>query len=278
MAGVTLAGVKKRLEQLRAQLEATAPTPLLERLRQDPAGVMREAGMDPDPWQTTLLRSSSKRMLLLCGRQNGKSTVAAALALRDALLHAPALVLLLSPTQRQSGELFRDKVLRLYNALGRPVPTVQESALTMQLANRSRIISLPGDEETIRGYSGVTTLVVDEAARVLDALYCSVRPMLAVSGGRLVCLSTPFGKRGWFFETWHGNEEWVRVKVAAQECPRITAAFLAEERAALGERWFRQEYECSFEETVDSVFTYADIMAAKDDSLTPLFGGGASRW
>src|SRR5262245_16691102 len=171
-------------------------SPALGRLRQDPSRILADAGMTPDPWQRNLLRSRSARMLLLCTRQAGKSTTAAALALRAALLQPPALVLLLSPTLRQSGELFRDKVKRLYNALGRPVPTVQESALSMELANGSRIISLPGDEETIRGYSGVALLVVDEASRVPDAQYYAVRPMLAVSQGRLVCLSTPFGKLG----------------------------------------------------------------------------------
>jgi hypothetical protein len=183
-------------------------------------------------------------------------------------------VLLLSPTQRQSGELFRDKVKRLYSGLGRPVGTTQESALTMELTNGSRIIALPGDEETIRGYSGVTTLIVDEAARVLDALYYSVRPMLAVSKGRLVCLSTPFGKRGWFHDTWHGSSPWARVKITAEQCPRIPKEFLVEEEKAIGPRWFRQEYGCSFKDTVDCVFTYDDVMAAKDDGLTPLFGGG----
>src|SRR5262245_65441618 len=129
--------------------------------------------MEPDPWQTSLLRCGSPRLrlLMLASRQVGKSQTAAALALRAALLEPPGLVLLLSPTLRQSGELFRDKVLRLYNALGRPVPTTQESALQMTLANGSRIISLPGDEQTIRGYSGVALLVVDDAARVGGGLY-----------------------------------------------------------------------------------------------------------
>jgi hypothetical protein len=65
----------------------------------------------------------------------------------------------------------------------------------MTLANGSRIISLPGDEETIRGYSGVRRLIVDEASRVLDPLYFAIRPMRApmraVSQGRMICLSTP---------------------------------------------------------------------------------------
>jgi hypothetical protein len=210
-------------------------------------------------------------MLLLCSRQAGKSLTAAALALRTALLEVGALVLLLSPTERQSGELFRDKVKRLYNALGRPVATVAETALTMELANGSRIVALPGKEETIRGYSGVRLLIVDEAARVSDSLYRSCRPMIAVSRGTLVCLSTPFGRRGWFFEEWHGPAKWRRVKSTAAACPRIDPAFLAEERLALGERWFRQEYECSFEDVIDAVFTYADIQAALSDDVKPLF-------
>jgi hypothetical protein len=212
-------------------------------------------------------------MLLLCSRQSGKSLTAAALALREALLKPESLVLLLSPTQRQSGELFKDKVRRLYNGLGRPVPTVQESALTMELANGSRVVSLPGDEETVRGYSGVTLLVVDEAARVPDALYYTIRPMLATSGGTLVVLSTPFGKLGWFHDEWHREGAgWERVRITADQCPRITPEFLEEERQALGEHWFLQEYFCEFRDTVDSVFRYEDVLAACDDGLAPLFG------
>jgi hypothetical protein len=247
------------------------PSAALEQVRHDPALFMDWAGLPPDPWQKRLLRSQSPRSLLLCCRQAGKSTVTAALALRVALLEPPALVLLLSPTLRQSGELFRDKVLRLYNALGRPIATIQESALTMGLANGSRIVSLPGDEKNIRGFSGVSLLIVDEAARVDDALYYTVRPMLAVSRGRMVCLSTPFGKRGWFFEAWTSGDPWDRYRIIADECPRITPDFLAEERRALGPRWFAQEYLCSFEDTVDAVFASEDIMAALSEDIKPLF-------
>jgi hypothetical protein len=247
------------------------PAAALAQVCQDPALFMDWAGLPPDPWQQRLLRSQSPRSLLLCCRQAGKSTVTAALALRVALLEPPALVLLLSPTLRQSGELFRDKVMRLYNALGRPVPPVQESNLTVALANGSRIVSLPGDEKNIRGFSGVSLLIVDEASRVDDALYYAVRPMLAVSRGRMVCLSTPFGKQGWFYEAWTGPDSWDRYRIVAEECPRITTEFLAEERRALGPRWFAQEYQCSFEDTIDAVFASEDIMAALSDDIDPLF-------
>jgi hypothetical protein len=232
---------------------------------------MRQAGLDPDPWQQRVLRSEASRMLLCCARQVGKSTTTAALALLTAFLEAPALILLLSPTLRQSGELFRDKVLRLYEAAGRPVPPAKRPTQTeLHLANGSRIVSLPESEANIRGFSSVRLLVIDEGSRVVDDLYRAVRPMLSVSKGRLIGLSSPFGKRGWFFDEWAGTGRWDRVRVTADECPRITPEFLAEEREALGDRWFRQEYFCTFEEAIDAVFLEEDITASLRDRYQPL--------
>jgi hypothetical protein len=231
---------------------------------------MGDAGLPPDPWQAELLRERSQRLLMLVTRQGGKSQVAAALALRTALLRPDALVLLLSPSLRQSGELFRDKLMRLYSALGRPVAATQETQLTLTLANGSRVVSLPGEERAIRCFSNVALLVLDEAARVADELYYSVRPMLAVSGGALVALSTPFGKRGWFHDEYAGGRPWKRVEITADKCPRIGAEFLAEERAAMGDRWYRQEYGCSFEDVIDAVFAQEDIDAALSGDVRPL--------
>lgn len=258
-----------RLEAL-ARARGREQRPLLERLAADPAQSMALAGLPPDSWQRDLLRSSDAQVLLLCSRQAGKSQKAEALALHAALTVPRAPVLLLSPSLRQLAELFR-KVVDLYGALGRPLPATAESALRLELANGSRVVSLPGDEGTVRGFSGVALLVIDEAARVPDPLYLAVRPMLAVSRGRLVALSTPYGKRGWFHDEWHGQGGWRRVRVTAEECPRITAEFLAEERRAMGERWYRQEYLTSFEDCVDAVFSYHDIQAALSPDVQPLF-------
>jgi hypothetical protein len=116
-------------------------------------------------------------------------------------------------------------------------------------------VGLPGLEATVRGFSAVSLLLVDEAARVSDDMYRAIRPMLAVSGGRLWLMSTTHGQRGFFYETWaHGGPEWERVQVTARECPRIEAGFLEEERRVMGEQWFRQEYLCEFVDTVGGVF------------------------
>jgi hypothetical protein len=116
----------------------------------------------------------------------------------------------------------------------------------LELENGSRIVALPGREGTIRSFSGVNLLVIDEAARVPDDLYRSVRPMLAVSGGRLAALSTPFGKRGWFYEEWVGTGPWRRFEIPWQQCPRIAPAFIHDEERALGLAWVDQEYGCRF--------------------------------
>ncbi len=230
----------------------------------------QRAGITPDPWQQEVLRSMAPRVLLNCCRQSGKSTTTAVLAVHQALYVPGSLVLLLSPSQRQSQELFR-KCLHVYRAAGRPVPQEAESALRLELENGSRLVALPGKEATIRGYSGVSLLLLDEASRVDDGLYASVRPMLAVSGGRLVALSTPWGKRGWWYDAWQSGEAWERYEVPATECPRIHPEFLAEERRVLGDLWYRSEYLCEFSDTVDQVFATDDIQAALSTELEPLF-------
>lgn len=239
----------------------------------DPALLFeRINGAVPDPWQAQLLRSPSRRSILNCSRQAGKSTSTACLALHTALYAPGALVLLLSRALRQSQELFR-KVLSGYRALGRPIAPEAESALQLELETGSRIIALPGNEATIRSYSGVALLVIDEAARVPDDLYRSVRPMLAVSGGRLILLSSPFGKRGFFYEEWtNGGASWQRYEVPATACPRIPADFLEEEKRTLGP-WFDQEYGCQFLDDAFSVFSYDAVMGALSSDVLPLFGG-----
>lgn len=241
----------------------------------DPVLFATRAGITPDPWQADVLHSTSNRILQNVSRQAGKSTITSVLAVHMAIYQPHSLILLLSSAQRQSAELFR-KCLAVYRAVGRPVPAAAESALQLELENGSRIVSLPGKEETIRGYSGVRLLAIDEAARVSDDLYRSVRPMLAVSGGRLLALSTPFGKRGWWHAAWTGGEDWARFEVPATMCPRISPAFLAEEERVLGPWWYRQEYLCQFSETTDQMFSYDVVMGALSSDVAPLFAPAVS--
>jgi len=294
---------------------ATGKATLLDQCWAQPELLMRTAGIDPDGWQTDLMRGDWRKALVLCSRQSGKSTVGAALALLQALLEPGSDVMIISRALRQASELLR-KVKMLHRALcgeqgaythspihrvgtevsdydrelanlsttgGRILTeaggqAVRDNVLTVEFANGSRIQSMPGTADSTVGPT-VALLVIDEAARVPDVVYSSLKPTLIVSKGRLVCLSTPFGKRGWFWDLWDKAERnavrgWHRVKITATECPRIDPAFLEEERQDIGERWFKQEYLCSFEDTVDSVFSHDDIseLLQTDDDFSPLFG------
>ncbi len=235
----------------------------------DPVRLAVGADITPDPWQDEVLRSDSSRILLNCCRQAGKSTVTSVMATHTALYRPGSLTLLLSPSLRQSQELFR-KVLAVYRARDRPVPALAENALSLELATGSRVHCLPGTEGTVRGFSAVDLLVVDEAARVANTLYAAVRPMLAVSGGRLVALSTPFGARGWWYEAWtQGGGDWEKWEVPASACPRISAAFLEEERRTVGEWWFRQEYGCEFLDAQSRAFRREVIERAMREEVEP---------
>lgn len=231
----------------------------------DPVIFARRAGIIPDPWQADVLRSSRKRLLLNCSRQSGKSTTTAVVGLHRAIYHPGSLVLLLSPSLRQSSELFRT-VSRLYSRTGATVPSTAETVLRLELGNGSRVLSLPASEATIRGYAGVSLLLIDEASRVPDDLYAAVRPMLATTNGRLIALSTPFGRRGWWSDAWHdGGPVWERVRVDATECPRISPAFLQEERESLGDFWYRQEFLCEFVDSDSQAFRSEDVESARGE-------------
>lgn len=184
----------------------------------------------------------------------------------------PGLILCASPSQRQSGELFR-KILSTLRAV-KPAPEFAlESTTRLELANGSRIVSLPCSEATVRGYSAPVLVLLDEAARIDDDFYASaIRPMLAASGGRLICPSTPWGRRGWFFNAWeYGGETWRRFRIPATECPRISAEFLAEELREIGPMRFASEYGCEFVDTDDQFFPSHLIEAALNHELVPLY-------
>jgi hypothetical protein len=257
----------RRLARVKAQVEACKASPPV---------VCRDAvdlwtlvfNSDPDPWQAEVLRSQSPRILENCARQSGKSSVSAVVGLYEALYHAPALVLLVSASLRQAQELGK-KLFDAYRALGKPVSADAENRLSLELASGSRIVCLPAKEGTVRGFSGARLILIDEAARVPDALYHALRPMLAVSGGRLIALSTPAGKIGWFYDAWQNGDEWQLVRVTAEQCPRISPEFLAEEARDLPFWFYRQEYFCEFTDTLLQVFRTEDVMAAVSGEVLP---------
>ncbi|WP_461457989.1 terminase large subunit domain-containing protein [Methanothrix sp.] len=221
----------------------------------DPVIWCREIlGFFPDSWQCDLLRSRSRKIILNCSRQSGKSTTCAALGLHESIYRRPSFGLVVAPTQDQSSELMM-KFDEFRSAVELPSDYLStDTKLAVKFANGNRFVARPGSEKSARSFSAVTLLLEDEASRVLDDLYNSVRPMLAVSNGRHILMSTPFGKRGHFFKIWSEERDlWQWFEIPAEKCPRITKEFLEEEQRT--NPWFEQEYHCVFMDSEGSIFS-----------------------
>lgn len=238
----------KNSSQFSTKLEAIKAAEDVLRLEaaKDPVVFARYyLNITPDPWQANFLRSTHPRLCLNCSRQSGKSSTAAILALWEAIHKPRSTIVLDSPSLRQSQELML-KFAEFLDMVDKNVKLDSDTKLSVRFANGSRVLALPGSEKTIRGISAVTLLILDEAAAIPDELYGAVRPMLAVSKGRLVLMSTPRGEQGFFYDTWAKSRGWEKIEVPWQQCPRIDPAFIEEERLERGNAWVAQEYECQF--------------------------------
>ena len=263
--------LEARLSRIEKRL-AERDKPKAELTFSDPLFFARHSlDFQPDEWQERVLSWTGKRLLLNCCRQSGKSTTTAILALHRALYFAKSLILLVSPSLRQSAELFK-KVSDFFAVLPIRPALIEDNKLSLQMENGSRIVSLPAKEANVRGFSGPSLIIEDESARVSDDLYLALRPMLAVSQGQHILMSTPWGKRGHFYENWeNGADTWERIKVAVDQCPRISPEFIVEEQRTMPHNWFASEYLGEFTDVVDAVFLQEDIDRAMSSEIEPLF-------
>jgi hypothetical protein len=233
---------------------------------------------EPDATQTRVLRDNPRRFILNCNRQWGKSTITSILVAHRAIFVPESLSVIVGPSERQSAETLR-KVRRFLN-IARVSGTsdrINRSSLVLP-HNQSRIVALPSSGDKVRGFSSVSLLVFDEASRVGDPLYQSMRPSIAVSGGDVALISTPLGKRGFFYREFSsGGPQWKRYTVPASQCPRIPKSFLDEELITQGEEYFAQEYECQFIEDGRFLFSDEDCLRRSKTDIQPLNTTAATR-
>jgi len=238
----------------------------------------REAlGFEHDKMQAQILDSSHKRIIINCHRQWGKSTVSAILCLHRAIFWPSSLCLITAPALRQSSEDFR-KVLFFLDELEQSPGLIEDTRLTLQLANKSRILCLPGGNEgkTVRGFSAPDIIVEDESSRCSDDLHASLLPMLATKPrSRLILASTPWGRRHHFYEIWMQGQGWQKFELKASENPRISPEYLAEMKVTMGAWRFAQDFECQFVSTECQFFSdqTIDKLFDCDIDIKPLWGG-----
>jgi hypothetical protein len=245
-----------------------------------PIDLAGDLGIALDAWQERVLASAAPRLIMKGPRQVGKSTVSGLLSLHTAISVPASLTLLIATSQDQSKELartVRQMAGRLGLATAERTDTITPTLLSasrIEFPSGSRIIALPGRSEAgIRGYGAPNLIVCDEASRIAEETYAAVRPMLVASPtGRLVLLSTPWVKAGTFYRTWTGTSPtWERIEIATGDCPRLSPAFLAEEKRDLPAWVYAREYGGLFADDETVIFGAELIALAMDGSFPPFF-------
>jgi len=240
----------------------------LKRLVTEPSYFVEEfIGVEPFEYQKEFLDNEANRKLFVAGRRVGKSRSASWKALWYAITHAEAEVLLTAKTQRQSMELFRQikAEIRQSEAESEEWGISRETRTEVNFSNGSRIVCLPlgRDGSNIRGY-GADLLIVDEAAYVPEGIFQEVlMPFLAVGQNQFIMISTPRGKRGFFWDRYdesnRGENDYFVQQVPTWMNPRVDDEWVERQRNNLTPMQFKREIKGEFDENADAYFTEEEV-------------------
>lgn len=252
--------LEREIEKLKAQ--RFDPLRMVDRVPEPAEFGQSVLGARFDAWQASYMDAacSCSRFAIAACRQSGKSTVTG-LFVAWCLLFIPNFqCLVASRSLRQAAHYLTAVRHAVLSVIPREA-MISLNRLSMELPNGSQIISIPcAQPDAGRGFSP-HLVVLDEAAFAPEPLFRAISPSLGATDGALHMLSSPNGRQGYFFEAFEGNATDVfrTLRVSHRECPRITAEFLAAERIALGELYFRQEYDAEFITPYGAFFGFSAI-------------------
>lgn len=164
---------------------------------------MTTADIVLDNWQKEILEH--KGNLLLCtGRQVGKTTIFAIKAAEYLVNHPNTKIIIVSLTEDQAKLIiimildYLEKHHKKLISKGKDRPTQNKVMLTNHSSALARPVGTTGD--AVRGFTG-DVLIIDEAARMSELTFASAKPVLLTTAGEIWLCSTPFGKKGYFYES-----------------------------------------------------------------------------
>ena len=229
--------------------------------------------MELDKWQKDVLACKGN-VVLRSGRQVGKSTVISQKAGEYACNHPQKTILVIASVERQAFLIFEKILAYIYDnhknliKRGKDRPTKSRIRLT----NGSVIHCLPTGLSGygIRGYT-IDLLIADEAAFIPEEVWTAVTPMLAVTKGDIILLSTPFGKGGYFFRCFE-DETFTSFHVSSEDCPRISKEFLEQEKKRMSRLQYAQEYLGEFVDELRRFFSTELIQSCMQPFVLPKEG------
>lgn len=225
-----------------------------------------------DQWQQEVLDASGN--LLLCtGRQVGKTTTLAIKAARYMMQHKNSRIIVVSLTEDQA-QLIIIMILTFFEKnyktwLKRPY-TKNITKNKIVLNNGSQVLSRPvgNTGDAVRGFTG-DVLIIDEASRMPEQVWTSAKPTLLTTGGELWICSTPFGRKGYFYDCWENKNNRFKVfHISSEEVIKnrpISASwtekkreaalqFLDDEKRDMSELLYAQEYLGKFIDELRQLF------------------------
>ena len=197
---------------------------------------------------------NNRRVILMEGRQQGKTTTSAAYILWYTLFQPNKSVAILANKATAARE-----VLDRYQTMYELLPKWMQQGVTtwnkgdLELENGSKVFTSATSTSGIRGKS-VNLLYVDEAAiipnQVAEEFFTSVYPTISAGQTTKILLSsTPLGYNH-FWKFWNdaenGRNGFVPLFIPYWEIPGRDEKWAAEQKAMLGELKYNQEVACKF--------------------------------
>jgi phage FluMu gp28-like protein len=253
-------------------------------------------------YQQAVAEDRSRLKVVCQARQTGKSFLLALLIVLDCLLRPGTTWVILSRGERQSKELMLkckqharasdvaleidEDVFKVDRAADRSRGERNEyQQLVINFANGSRIIGLPANADTARGYTA--NVALDEFALHQDDLeiWRGVYPIITSGALRLWIFSTPRGLKNRFAKCWQNprfNKHLVNIVQAVEQgldlgVDEVTGKPITVEdlRAGFGdEEGFRQEYMCEFLDEATAFLTYELLTRAEHDRCLEIAAEG----
>lgn len=258
----------KTLQKKHEELEDYTPEELSDTVYEPRVFFALTQQRQPFEYQNEILKIQDKDVIILAGRQVGKSTLTAVYTLHHVLTRDRRCALIISPSQRQSNLMFKTIRNMISSCEWLEAEVLSNSATCIEFKNGSTIYSLPAPNEgtTIRGFSP-TLIVLEEAAHIKEGVIDAITPMRIATKAPLWMLSSPYGQRGFFYKAWNEHKTAVKIRIPTSANPLVTKEMLAQERTRMTESTYLQEYEAEFVSDEGGYIPRQLIIDAVEDTL-----------
>lgn len=246
--------MKQKLEQKIEETEVSEVEKIVNAFSNPVEFAKYFLNITPFDYQIPFLLCNSKRQIFKGGRKIGKTTMTAIKALFKAITEPEQMILIIAPTLEQAKISF-DMIKNFIISNDFLASQVERMTLTMVFFKNKSQIFVRACGRTgfqARGYNA-DLWIVDEEAFIPDAVYNAIKPNIAARRGSIIEISTPFGKRGVFYQNYY-SDEYVQFSAKTSECPLVEKSFLESEKKRMSEVEYLQEYEGEFVEEVDVFF------------------------